>query len=76
MGLAAVPRDASAGPGANPRRRGRRSDRRRDTIPAEDDAMPIHDWTRVPSGLFHDFHQCWTIDIKNAFSRAIDVSDR
>lgn len=23
--------------------------------------MPIHDWSRVPSGLFHDFHQtCWS----------------
>jgi hypothetical protein len=26
--------------------------------------MPIHDWTRVPSGLFHDFHQTWTILLK------------
>ena len=25
--------------------------------------MPIHDWTRVPSGLFHHFHQQWSIDI-------------
>ena len=23
--------------------------------------MPIHDWTRVPAGLFHDFHQTWTV---------------
>lgn len=22
--------------------------------------MPIHDWTRVPTGLFHDFHQIWS----------------
>jgi len=21
--------------------------------------MPIHDWTRVDTGLFHDFHQGW-----------------
>ena len=21
--------------------------------------MPIHDWTRVPAGIFHDFHQRW-----------------
>lgn len=26
--------------------------------------MPVHDWTRVPSGLFHDFHQTWSIHIK------------
>lgn len=30
--------------------------------------MPIHDWTRVPSGLFHDFHQTWTIQIKMALN--------
>src|SRR5437868_1623008 len=31
-------------------------------------AMPIHDWTRVPSGLYHDFHQSWTIRIKDALN--------
>jgi hypothetical protein len=30
--------------------------------------MPIHDWTRVPSGLFHDFHQSWTVRIKDALN--------
>lgn len=25
--------------------------------------MPVHDWTRVPSGLFHHFHQDWSIEI-------------
>ncbi len=25
--------------------------------------MPIHDWTRVGSGLFHDFHQSWSVRI-------------
>lgn len=30
--------------------------------------MPIHDWTRVPAGLFHDFHQTWTILIKFALN--------
>jgi Protein of unknown function (DUF4058) len=25
--------------------------------------MPIHDWTRVDAGLFHDFHQDWTIEL-------------
>jgi hypothetical protein len=23
--------------------------------------VPIHDWTRVDAGLFHDFHQGWTV---------------
>lgn len=30
--------------------------------------MPIHDWTQVPSGLFHDFHQSWSIRIKDALN--------
>jgi hypothetical protein len=25
--------------------------------------MPIHDWTRVDAGLFHHFHQDWTIEM-------------
>ncbi len=28
--------------------------------------MPIHDWSRVDAGLFHDFHQTWTIQIKKS----------
>jgi hypothetical protein len=28
--------------------------------------MPIHDWSRVDANLFHDFHQTWTIAIRNA----------
>src|SRR5207302_10217684 len=34
----------------------------------ENQAMPIHDWTRVPAGLFHDFHQSWSIRIKDALN--------
>lgn len=30
--------------------------------------MPIHDWTRVPSGLFHHFHQSWSIRITDALN--------
>jgi hypothetical protein len=30
--------------------------------------MPIHDWTQVYAGLFHDFHQTWSIYIKNALN--------
>ena len=25
--------------------------------------MPIHDWTRVDAGLFHNFHQDWAIEL-------------
>jgi hypothetical protein len=31
--------------------------------------MPIHDWTRAPAGIFHDFHQAWSIEIRNALNR-------
>jgi Protein of unknown function (DUF4058) len=37
----------------------------------EEFAMPIHDWTRVYSGMFHDFHQSWSIYIKNALNSGI-----
>jgi hypothetical protein len=30
--------------------------------------MPIHDWTRVRSNRFHDFHQSWTIAIRNTLN--------
>lgn len=30
--------------------------------------MPLHDWTKVPSGLFHDFHQTWSIYLKMALN--------
>lgn len=31
--------------------------------------MPLHDWNRVPSGLFHHFHQHWSIEIIAALNR-------
>jgi Protein of unknown function (DUF4058) len=33
--------------------------------------MPIHDWTRVSAGTFHDFHQGWTIEIRNTLNRGV-----
>jgi hypothetical protein len=30
--------------------------------------MPLYDWTRVPSGLFHHFHQSWSIRIADALN--------
>lgn len=30
--------------------------------------MPIHDWTKVPAGLFHHFHQSWCIRIADALN--------
>ncbi len=33
--------------------------------------MPMHDWSRTPAGLFHDFHQTWSIQIKLALNAGI-----
>lgn len=33
--------------------------------------MPIHDWTRVDAGLFHDFHQDWTIEVRRALNAGL-----
>ncbi|MGH7169327.1 MAG: DUF4058 family protein [Gemmataceae bacterium] len=33
--------------------------------------MPVHDWTRVDAGLFHAFHQSWTIALCNALNAGI-----
>jgi hypothetical protein len=34
-------------------------------------AMPIHDWTKVDANLFHDFHQTWSVEIRNALNRGL-----
>src|SRR5262245_14708536 len=31
--------------------------------------MPVHDWTRVSDGTFHDFHYSWVLEIKRALKR-------
>ena len=33
--------------------------------------MPIHDWTRLEPGDFHDFHQCWVVEIRNALNSGL-----
>ena len=30
--------------------------------------MPVHDWTRLEPGDFHDFHQCWIVGIRGALN--------
>jgi len=37
--------------------------------------MPIHDWSRVDAGIFHDFHQGWTIAIANALNGRVLPAD-
>lgn len=33
--------------------------------------MPIHDWTRVPAGTYHAFHQDWTIELCRTLNRGV-----
>jgi len=33
--------------------------------------MPIHDWSRVPAGLFHHFHQLWAATISSALNAGL-----
>jgi len=33
--------------------------------------MPIHDWTRVDAGIFHDFHHEWISTIKRALNAGL-----
>ena len=37
--------------------------------------MPIHDWTRVKAGIFHDFHHEWISTIKRALNTGVLPSD-
>src|SRR3954465_10706542 len=34
-------------------------------------AMPIHDWTRVDAGIFHDFHHAWIEEVKRTLNRGV-----
>jgi hypothetical protein len=33
--------------------------------------MPIHDWTRLEPGDFHDFHQGWVVNLTNALNSGL-----
>ena len=33
--------------------------------------MPVHDWTRVEAGIFHDFHVVWTVFLRNALNEGL-----
>jgi hypothetical protein len=37
--------------------------------------MPIHDWTRVGAGTWHDFHLAWTAEIRNALNGGLLPAD-
>ncbi|HEX3152718.1 MAG TPA: DUF4058 family protein [Gemmataceae bacterium] len=33
--------------------------------------MPVHDWTRVDAGTFHDFHTVWLVALRNRLNRVL-----
>lgn len=33
--------------------------------------MPIHDWTKVRAGVFHEFHQHWTVRLEVALNSGV-----
>ena len=33
--------------------------------------MPVHDWTRIFDGAFHDFHQAWVFSIKSSLNKGL-----
>src|SRR5690242_1134850 len=33
--------------------------------------MPMHDWTRVGDGEFHDFHTAWIAELRKALNRGV-----
>jgi hypothetical protein len=37
--------------------------------------MAIHDWTRVPAGIFHDFHHGWICEIARVLNRGLLPGD-
>ena len=37
--------------------------------------MPIHDWTRVEAGIFHDFHHAWIEEVKRALNAGVLPDD-
>jgi hypothetical protein len=37
--------------------------------------MPIHDWSRVEAGIFHDFHHAWIEEIKRSLNAGLLPDD-
>ena len=33
--------------------------------------MPVHDWTRVEAGIFHDFHVAWIPELRKALNQGL-----
>jgi hypothetical protein len=37
--------------------------------------MPLHNWSNVESGIFHDFHTAWITEIRNALNAGLLPAD-
>jgi len=37
--------------------------------------MPVHDWSRVEAGIFHDFHHAWIEEIKRSLNSGLLPED-
>jgi Protein of unknown function (DUF4058) len=37
--------------------------------------MPVHDWSRVAAGIFHDFHHAWIEEIKRVLNAGLLPND-
>lgn len=37
--------------------------------------MPVHDWSRIEPGIFHDFHHAWIEEIKRSLNNGILPND-
>ena len=37
--------------------------------------MPVHDWTRITAGTFHDFHKAWITELCNALNNGVLPED-
>jgi hypothetical protein len=48
-----------------------RTDLHRPPFPERVATVPVHDWTRVPPGIFHDFHHEWISAIKRRLNRGV-----
>src|SRR5207237_8601594 len=64
-------RNGSRNSGANQLSPALKSGQRRGIMMCRRTIMPIHDWTRVDAGLFHDFHQDWTIELRRALKAGL-----
>jgi len=33
--------------------------------------MPVHDWTKVSAGIYHDFHNAWLAELRKSLNRGL-----